>query len=341
MESAVKIEIRRVAAILFASTALALASATTAAERSSCKLILIEEWLVRADHARPVIDGSINGQKIGILLDTGAIFSLVRRAAVAKLGLKTFPVTGYRLFGIGGETRAESAHIDELRIGTAVRKDWPALVVGEDEFEEDVAVILGDDFFHQLDVEFELARRTVRLFQAKECDHASLGYWAADAIAVPLEAREKIHVSVLINGQPVLALLDSGTGLSTLSLEAARQLGATPEMPGVVDGGCIRGMGKERLDSWIAPFRSFAIGDELIRNPKIRFAPLWQHARFDETGSHLRRRVSGVPDLLLGSDFLRAHRVLIAHSQRKMYFSYTGGTVFPETPGKPCSADKN
>jgi len=66
-----------------------------------------------------------------------------------------------------------------------------------------------------------------------------------------------------------------------------------------------------------------------------------QHARFDETGSHLRRRVSGVPDMLLGSDFLRAHRVLIAHSQRKMYFSYTGGTVFPEAPGKPCSADKN
>jgi clan AA aspartic protease (TIGR02281 family) len=340
MKSAVKIEIRCVAAILFASTALALASAATAAERNSCKLMLIEEWPVRADHYRPVIDGSINGQKIGILLDTGAISSLIRRAAVAKLGLKTSPVTGYRIFGIGGETRAESAYIDEFRIGAAVRKDWPALVAGEDEFAQDVALLLGDDFFRQLDVEFALAGKAVRLFQAKECDRVSLGYWATDTMAVPLEAREKIHVSVFINGQPMLALLDSGASLSTLSLEAARQLGVTPDVPGVVAGGCIRGMGKERLDSWIAPFQSLAIGDELIRNPKIRFAPLWQHARFDETGSHLRRRVSGLPDMVLGSDFLHAHRVLIANSQRKIYFSYTGGTVFPETPGKPCSADK-
>ena len=32
--------------------------------------------------------------------------------------------------------------------------------------------------------------------------------------------------------------------------------------------------------------------------------------------------------MLLGLDFLRSHRVLIAHSQRKLYFSYIGGTVF-------------
>jgi hypothetical protein len=32
--------------------------------------------------------------------------------------------------------------------------------------------------------------------------------------------------------------------------------------------------------------------------------------------------------MLLGVDFLRSHRVLVAHSQRKLYFSYIGGTVF-------------
>jgi hypothetical protein len=31
----------------------------------------------------------------------------------------------------------------------------------------------------------------------------------------------------------------------------------------------------------------------------------------------------------LGADFLRSHRVLVAHSQRKMYFTYAGGPVFP------------
>jgi hypothetical protein len=29
-----------------------------------------------------------------------------------------------------------------------------------------------------------------------------------------------------------------------------------------------------------------------------------------------------MPSMLLGADFLRAHRVLVSHSQRKMYFTY-------------------
>ena len=36
----------------------------------------------------------------------------------------------------------------------------------------------------------------------------------------------------------------------------------------------------------------------------------------------------GMPDMLIGADFLRAHRVLISMSQRRMYVSYLGGEVF-------------
>jgi len=44
--------------------------------------------------------------------------------------------------------------------------------------------------------------------------------------------------------------------------------------------------------------------------------------------------------MLLGVDFLRTHRVLIAHSQRKLYFSHVGGPVFrpravPVSPPAP------
>ena len=36
--------------------------------------------------------------------------------------------------------------------------------------------------------------------------------------------------------------------------------------------------------------------------------------------------------MLLGLDFIRAHRVLVAHSQRKLYFTYNGGPVFEARP---------
>ena len=39
------------------------------------------------------------------------------------------------------------------------------LVAGEHDFGGDVAVILGEDFFRQADIEFDLAHDTVRLFQ--------------------------------------------------------------------------------------------------------------------------------------------------------------------------------
>jgi len=48
--------------------------------------------------------------------------------------------------------------------------------------------------------------------------------------------------------------------------------------------------------------------------------------------------------MLLGADFLRAHRTLVSHSQRKMYFTYVGGPVFvtgrTKPPAQPPSGDK-
>jgi len=48
--------------------------------------------------------------------------------------------------------------------------------------------------------------------------------------------------------------------------------------------------------------------------------------------------------MLLGADFLRAHRTLVSHSQRKMYFTYVGGPVFvtgrTKPPAQPPSGEK-
>jgi tetratricopeptide (TPR) repeat protein len=40
--------------------------------------------------------------------------------------------------------------------------------------------------------------------------------------------------------------------------------------------------------------------------------------------------------MILGTDFLRSHRVLVSRSQNRIYFSYTGGLVFPSTPSIDC-----
>jgi hypothetical protein len=144
-----------------------------------------------------------------------------------------------------------------------------------------------------------------------------------------------IEVNVEINGRPVVAMLDSGAFASVLTTSRASALGVTPQTAGVVSAGCSTGIGEKSIEFWVGPFASFRIGDELIRDPKIRFGDTWKFSTF-KGGGLLSSRPAGLPDMLLGADFLRSHRVLIAHSQRKMYFTYAGGTVFPSWPARAC-----
>jgi predicted aspartyl protease len=318
---------------LFASAAIgvAIASGVCAAAPSECKLIRIAEWPVRLEHNKLIADGTINGRKIGIMLDTGAQLSLILRSAAVRLGLTVRRARGYRVFGLGGETDVEVAHLDEFKIGQATQKNWQVIVAGERDFGDDVAFLLGDDFFHKVDVEFDLAARAVRLYQPKDCDGVSLAYWSANAAGqVEIEEVDGNHpqivLTVQINGQPLRALLDSGASTSMLATSDAARLGVTPQTPGVV-ARTASGLGAKKIDSWIGPFETFTIGDETIKNPQIRFADLWKDMAYGETGSHLQKQV-GLRPMLLGADFLLAHRVLVAHSQRKIYFTYAGGPIF-------------
>ncbi len=311
-----------------------------AAAPLKCTLIKTAEWHVREGGGQPVVDGAINGQKVGILLDTGSARTILLRSAAVRLDLVRHDARTSRMVGIGGETPVETTVIDRFEVGDAVRTNWRILVAGEHDFGE-VAVVLGDDFFQRVDVEFDLAHNAVRLFQTKDCEGTSLAYWASGDIGVVeldavFAAAPTIELSAAINGRPVRAQLDSGAFRSILTKSQAASLGVTPETPGVIPAGCSEGVGRKPLESWIARFDSFDIGNERIRDPTIRFADMWKDATFASTGSRLAQTLVE-PDMLLGVDFLRAHRVLVAHSQRKMYFTYAGGTVFPAGTSKACN----
>jgi hypothetical protein len=81
---------------------------------------------------------------------------------------------------------------------------------------------------------------------------------------------------------------------------------------GAVPSGKVRGFGFDPPDSWIAPVESFALGREQISHTRLRFIDK------DTVGE----------DMLLGFDFFQSHRVFVAYSQRKVYFTYNGGPVF-------------
>jgi predicted aspartyl protease len=317
-----------------AAICLAVASGTVAAA-ANCTLVKIADWPVQLDRNHLIIDGAINGQKIRAILDTGATRTLIFRGAAERLGLSRQQSRRVRMFGVGGETDVETALVEEFRLDQTVRKNWRVIVAGEHDFGADV--LLGEDFFQHVDIEFDLAHNAVRLYEPRDCDGATLAYWAnRDVGEVKIEAvndaRPQIVLTVQINGRPVEAELDSGAAITMLDkLEAAR-LGVTPEMPGVVAAGMNSGLGQKSVDAWIGKFQSFTIGNETIKDAEILFADWHRDLAYSATGSRIPEKLQELHSMLLGVDFLRAHRLLVAHSQRKIYFTYTGGPVFYRAP---------
>jgi hypothetical protein len=296
----------------------------------SCKLMKTAEWTVKPQSGNLIIEGAINGQKVGVALETGMMTSLMPRDAADRLGLTRYDARGYRAFGVGGETHVEYVMLDEFKLGQAARRNWRVIVIGERDAGPDLAFFLGYDFFEQVDVEFDLANNAVRLFQPQDCGDLPLAYWARDTLdAVKLEIdheKPAILIPAKLNGTSIVAELDSGTARSVVSGRLAAQLGVTPKTPGTRPAGTFDGLGPVQPDQWIGAFESFTIGGEIIRDPDIVFTDL-HVTNGAVTGTRLP---SGreLADMVLGMDFLRAHRVYVAHSQRTFYFTYSGGPVF-------------
>ncbi|HEX2560586.1 tetratricopeptide repeat protein, partial [Phenylobacterium sp.] len=123
-------------------------------------------------------------------------------------------------------------------------------------------------------------------------------------------------------GRPIRAMFDTGAFRSVLRRSTAERLGFKPDGPGVEHAGLSAGIGPRVLENWIAPFAEFRIGDETIKNTRLRVAPI---------------ALNGA-DMLLGADFFLSHRVLVSSSQDRIYFTYNGGPVFRLEPSAGADA---
>jgi tetratricopeptide (TPR) repeat protein len=90
----------------------------------------------------------------------------------------------------------------------------------------------------------------------------------------------------------------------------------------VVPAGVGIGLGRGTFREWLAPFASFKLGSEEVRHTKLRFASF------------------NLPDadMVLGMDFFLSHRIYVANSQHKLYFTYNGGPIFNLSIQEPVAA---
>ena len=298
---------------------LALGAGSAAAE--PCQLARFAELPVTMEGMRPLVHAAINGQDALFIADSGAFFSSLTPAAARGFNLRLEPVTSsFRLNGVGGDAQVWLTTVPKFTIFKIDLAKVPFLVAGND-LGHGAVGLLGQNVFRLGDVEYDLANGMIRILRTHgDCRKDSLAYWANakqlpySEIDIDSASAERPHTTseAYLNGSRIRVMFDTGAGVSILSLRAARRAGITPESPGVTSAGSMSGIGRHFVQTWVAPFASFKIGDEEIRN------------------THLRIGEEDLPqtDMLIGPDFFLSHHVLVASSQHKLYFTYNGGPVF-------------
>jgi hypothetical protein len=307
--------------------ALGLLVAHTPAYAEQCKLERLGELPVTMRGPRALVHAAINGSDALFIADSGEAYSTLTLAAAEsyKLPLQNAPVY-FAEGGLGGEAHTMITVVRTFTIFGAPIPNVDFVVIDQS-LDPGVVGLIGQNVFRLGDVEYDLAHNVIRIMRAEGCGNAALAYWAAaeskpfSVIDIDTPTRFAPHTTSVayVNGTQIRVLFDTGAPRSLLTLDAAKRAGITPTSAGVVGGEALRGIGPGSGQTWIAPFASFRIGDEEIRNTHLRIG--------DE---HL----NGI-DMLLGVDFFLSHRIYVATGQRKLYFTYNGGAVFDLTTASP------
>ncbi len=273
--------------------------------------------------------------------------------------LETALLTGWNLYTAEvteGTTQVQNVDLD----GHTVRMTLFGVFGTRDNFgSPDTVAVLGTDFWRQYDVEIDLKSNEINLYHPDGCATTNLAYWTNAYNVVDMEKRGwQMMVKAKLNGHEVAALLDTGTRFSNLTERAAGELGAAkdeksilqnePRMaevqptdllsltkisygigiaqpgPDVGSFGVYQPVKNNdyRTGYWLAKFNNFTLDEETIAPARLRVVPTPRLT--NEVGSRLGQQYFTY-DVLLGVDFLLAHRVMISNSQMKMYFSHTGG----------------
>jgi tetratricopeptide (TPR) repeat protein/predicted aspartyl protease len=303
-------------------------SAAPLRARATCHLQQAE-LAVTMNGLRPMVPAKINGADALFIADSGAFYNMLTPAAAAEFRLSMAPVPAtFVLSGVGGSARASLTSVKAFTLLGVTIPHVEFIVAGND-LGGGAVGLLGQNVFRMFgDVEYDLADGVIRLVRTKGCQDSPLAYWAStqhySVIDIERATAESPHTTATayLNGTKIRVMFDTGAATSVLTLDAAKRAGVTPESAGVVAAGDSWGIGRQLVKTWIAPFPSFRIGDEEVRNTRLRI------------GAIGIRYV----DMLVGADFFLSHHVYVANSQRKLYFTYNGGPVFNLTTSAGAAA---
>jgi predicted aspartyl protease len=296
------------------------------AAHAACHLTTAEVP-VTMEGLRPLVAAKIGGKPVRLLLDSGAFGSSLTATYAAK---EKLPAMAAKSIGslvpssASTLTTGVKGHLTDTGIVIAPTFEFGGSVFPDVKFltirdlGDGVAGLVGQNLLHTSDNEYDLKGGMLRLVRPQDCETTQMAYWATPGMTysmVPLESEGHYTghtiATITINGEKMRAFFDTGADRSFITAHAAARAGVKTTDAGVKPAGESHGVDGD-VRTWVATFASIKIGDEEIKNGKLSIG----------------ESVAKDFDVLVGADFFMAHHVYVANSQRKLYFTYSGGPVF-------------
>jgi tetratricopeptide (TPR) repeat protein/predicted aspartyl protease len=290
--------------------------ASSAAQADDCVLRRAPVDLVPNSNAI-VMDLKIGDRPAQFMLDTGAIWSIIRRGEIGDLMPQKRRTT---IQAMGGGTSDETVIVPSLKVGTSELHRVEMFIV-PDEFADgdDIAGVIGAHLLQPFDLEINLLENKLNFLTSSNCG-ARVVYWKNDGFTVaPLRKDKEGHIfaKIKIDGRELNAMIDTGAEMSVLNPSVADSLfNLKPGDRRLEGAGEATDATGKKLPMFRHRFEKLEIAGLAIRNPWITLI----EGRFGwiEGGD------SGAAepfDFILGLHQMRDPHLYISYPENKMYIT--------------------
>jgi predicted aspartyl protease len=252
---------------------------------------------------------TVNGTEQGLFaLDTGATTNVLTPEFADRLGTELKHGAPVQAHGAHASADVRFANIQSMRVGEVAGDAGPSIIMDLSHVngpDMQIDGIVGNSFLHRYDLVIDFPDTRIELNETGSLAAAGAAYSAAVDIAEGMGAL--IYLDVVVNGQPMTAVLDTGSGRSAINSAAAKALGLeVPRMPETSEG-----HGTRLSHAPAIPDIRVELGAATLTSE----APV--HIKdldvFEVVG------LSEKPAMLLGTNFLKDRRLGIDYRARRIY----------------------
>jgi predicted aspartyl protease len=260
----------------------------------------------------PLVNLTVNGTAATFLLDTGAERTIISAGAARRLGIDAHYEYPRRVRSLDSAVSSGDARLRSLGLGGTTLVDFRVLVGSlslPGPSGKPLDGLLGADFFSSFEIDLDLARGRMILYERLPCAIAAPPWnQPYAAIAVNRSLNDHLFFPVGLDGDKLAAFIDTGAELSAVDMEAALALGVTGAALDQDPIANLRGAGSEVVRSRAHRFARLEIGGQTLR---------------DQTFFVTNLRLQDA-DLVLGTDFLRWRRVWLSYGSHQIFLGRPG-----------------